>query len=201
LKKPLFAAAVAAAMIASFGSVPARAADENSGGLGFHVASSPFAGILIGSGPATTPTLGIRQWFSSVAGLDLGVGFNIFDSKQGTQKETWTGFAIDAGVPLIAKQWQHVTFIARPGIQLGKLRDEDKSAVPTLTTNWTEIGVTGEFEVEWMVADKVSLSASQGVAWRSLKSEATSTSPELKFTSVGTTGSNFTQLGFHVYLW
>ena len=201
MKKPCFAAAVAVAVIASFASMPARAADENTGGLGFHVGSSPFAGILISAGPTTTPTLGIRQWFSSVVGVDLGVGYNVFDAVQGTQKETWTGFALDAGLPFVAKQWQRVTFIARPGFQLGKLKDEDKTVAPTLTTKWTVVGVTGEFEVEWMVADKVSLSASQGLGWRSLKSEVTPSSPLQKFTSFGTTGSNFTELGFHVYLW
>jgi hypothetical protein len=36
------------------------------------------------------------------------------------------------------------------------------------------------------------------VAWGSLKSDET---PEFKFTSYGTTGSNFTQLGFNIYLW
>lgn len=200
MKRPCCASAVAAAVIVLLGSTSARAADENTGGLGFHVGSSPFAGIPISPGPSATPTLGIRQWFSKVAGVDLGFGFNIFDSIQGTQKETWTGFAFDAGLPLVAKEWQRVNFIVRPGVQFGRLRDEDKTVPPTLTTNWKFVGVTGEFEVEWMVADKVSLSASQGLSWRTLKSEA-ATAPEQKFTSVGTTGSNFTELGFHVYLW
>jgi hypothetical protein len=192
---------VAAAVIVLLGSASARAADENSGALGFHVGSSPFSGILISAGPTATPTLGIRQWFSSTAGVDLGVGFNIFDSVQGTQKETWTGFALDAGLPLVVKEWEHVNFIFRPGVEFGKLRDEDKTVAPSLVTNWKSVGVTAEFEVEWMLASKVSLSASQGFAWRSLKSDATTTAPEQKFTSVGTTGSNFTELGFHVYLW
>ncbi len=200
MKKSFFAIAVAAAVIVSFGSTSARAADENTGGVGFHVGSSPFAGIALSPGPTATPTLGIRQWFSKVAGLDLGFGFNVFNSIEGTQKETWTGFAIDAGVPLVAKEWQRVNFIVRPGAQFARLRDEDKTVPPPVTTDWKVFGLSAELEVEWMVADRVSISASQGIGWRTLKSES-ATSPEQKFTSVGTTGSNFTELGFHVYLW
>jgi hypothetical protein len=200
VRKPFFASAVAAAVIVLLWSASARAADENSGGLGFHVGSSPFSGILISAGPTATPTLGLRQWFSKVAGVDLGVGFNIFESVQGTQKETWTGFALDAGLPLVVKEWEHANFIFRPGVEFGRLRDEDKTVPPSVVTNWKTVGATAEFEVEWMVASKVSLSASQGFAWRTLKSEA-ATAPEQKFTSFGTTGSNFTELGFHVYLW
>jgi hypothetical protein len=49
-----------------------------------------------------------------------------------------------------------------------------------------------------MVADNVSISAAHGIAYNSMKDDGT---PEIKFTSIGTTGSNFTQLGFTVYLW
>jgi hypothetical protein len=200
VKKPFFASAVAAAMLVLLWGVPARAADENSGGIGFHVGSSPFAGIPVSPGPTAMPTLGIRQWFSKVAGIDVGFGFNVFESIQGTQQETWTGFVIDAGLPLVAREWQRVNLIFRPGVQLGRLRDEDKTVPPPLVTNWRFSGVSAELEVEWMLADRVSLSASQGLSWRTLKSDA-DTAPEQKFTSFGTTGSNFTELGFHVYLW
>jgi hypothetical protein len=188
---------VAAAIVLLAGAA-AHAADENHGGLGFHVGSSPFAGILLTTGPATSPTLGMRQWFTNSVGFDLGVGFNIFDSVQGTQNETWTGFAIEAGLPLVVKEWSKVNFIFRPGIQIGSLMDEDKTLSPSVSTKWKSLGVSGEFEVEWMVADKVSLSAAHGIGWSSLKDDGT---PQTKFTSFGTTGSNFTELGFHVYLW
>ena len=195
MKRALFVALAAVLL----GAASAHAADETMGGPGFRVGGSPFAGILISAGPATTPTLGLRQWFSSAIGLDLGVGYNLFDATEGaTQRKTWTGFALDAGLPIVAKEWTRVNFIFRPGFAYGTLSEEDKSAPPTVTTKWTSIGVTGEFEVEWMVADRVSLSASHGFGWYSLKSDET---PATKFTSFGTTGSNFTQLGFHTYLW
>ncbi len=40
--------------------------------------------------------------------------------------------------------------------------------------------------------------ASHGLAWASLEDDGT---PKVKFTSMGTTGNNFTQLGFNIYLW
>jgi len=177
----------------------ARAADETMGGLGFHVSGSPFAGINLSSAPTATPTLGLRQWFSPKAGLDLGVGYNVFNSTQGSQKETLTGYALAAGLPLVLKEWDHVNFILRPGVQYAKLKDEDKTLTPTTSTEWSTLTVSGDLEVEWMVANKVSLSAAQGIGWSSLQED--SSPGTQKFTSFGATGSNFTQLGFHVYLW
>ena len=177
----------------------ASASSESMGGLGFHVSSSPFSGINLSSAPTATPTLGLRQWFSEKAAIDLGLGYNVFNSTQGTQKETWTGFALDGGLPLVLKEWDHVNFIFRPGVQFAKLKDEDKTVAPTVTTQWTTLTVSGDLEVEWMVANKVSLSAAHGIGWSSLKDDSNPTVQ--KFTSFGTTGSNFTQLGFHVYLW
>ena len=197
MKKLRFA--TLAALLCLAGIRPARAADETMGGLGFHVSGSPFSGILVSSGPAATPTLGMRQWFTDQAGLDLGVGYNVFNSTQGTQRETWTGFALDGGLPIVLKEWDHVNFILRPGVQFAKLKDEDRTLPATVTTQWTTVGVSGDFEVEWMVANKVSVSAAHGVGWSSLKDDSNPTVQ--KFTSFGTTGSNFTQLGFHVYLW
>src|SRR5437764_11296746 len=84
--------ATLAALLCLAGIRPARAADETMGGLGFHVSGSPFSGILVSSGPAATPTLGMRQWFTDRAGLDLGVGYNLFNPTPGTQRETRNGF-------------------------------------------------------------------------------------------------------------
>lgn len=188
-------AGVATAALAS----RASAADETMGGLGFHVSGSPFSNINLSNGPTATPTIGLRQWFSDKAGIDLGVGYNVFNSTQGTQRETWTGVALNGGLPIVLKEWDHVNFILRPGIEYARLKDEDKTLPTVATTEWTTLTVSGDLEVEWMVANKVSLSAAHGVGWSTLKDN---TNPTVqKFSSFGTTGSNFTQLGFHVYLW
>src|SRR5262249_15463186 len=133
-------AGVAAAALAS----RASAADETMGGLGFHVSGSPFSAITLSTAPTATPTLGLRQWFSDKAGLDLGVGYNLFNSTQGSQKETWTGFALDGGLPIVLKEWDHVNFILRPGIEYARLRDEDKTLPTVTTTEGTTLTVSGD---------------------------------------------------------
>lgn len=191
------------ALIATFS--PARAAEPPAagpmGGLGFHVGGSPFSALLsnlVAEVPQSSPFVGGRHWFNGSAGFDLGAGYNYFQRKEGASKKTYTGFALDAGVPLSLKRWNNVNFILRPGAQFGSLEEKDESAPPAVTTTWTMAGASLDLEVEWMVAEKVSVSAAHGIGWHQMKDDFT---PESKYTAFGTSGSDFTQLGFHVYLW
>jgi hypothetical protein len=200
--KKLMILAAAAMMLT--GAMSAQAGEGMKGGLGFHVGDSPMSGIVAFINPIApnasnaTATVGGRQWFNSQVGFDLGLGYNSFKAEQGTQTETWTGVSFDLGLPIVVKKFDKVNFIFRPGFQYGTLEDKDESVVPTTTVKYTMTGFSGTLEAEWMVADNVSISAAHGLAWASMKDDGT---PELKFTSIGTTGSNFTQLGFNIYLW
>lgn len=188
-------------LVAATAVAPALAADGPMGGLGFRYGGSPFAPLLgqfFPEVPQSAPFVGGRHWFNGTAGFDLGLGFNSYDEDAGSLQRTYTGYAVDAGIPISLKRWDKVNFILRPGAQFGSIKEEDKSAPPTVTTTLTMYGVSADFEVEWMVADRLSLSASHGIGWHMAKDDAT---PESKFTALGTQGSNFTQLGFHVYLW
>ena len=196
---------ILAAATMLFGAVSAQAAETAmKGGLGFHVAPSPFANLISFINPlapqvsSTAPTVGGRQWFNGQVGVDLGLGYTSFKADQGTQKETWTGVSFDVGLPLVIKKFDKVNFIFRPGFQYGTLEDKDETLVPSQTTKYTMTGFSGTLEAEWFVADNLSLSAAHGIAYSSLHDDAT---PETKFTSIGTTGTNFTQLGFTIYLW
>ena len=53
-----------------------------------------------------------------------------------------------------------------------------------------------------MIVENVSISAAHGIAYHSLKNHDNG-SPEQEFNITGfeTRGNNFTELGFHVYLW
>ncbi len=184
-----------------FAASAARAGEGSMGGLGFHVGGSPFAGLLSAVAldvPQTSPIIGGRHWFSSRAGFDLGAGFNTFHREEGTQEKRYTSYSFDAGIPISLKRWDKVNFLVRPGFQYGMLEEKDDTSLPTVTTKWTMLGVTGELEVEWMVADKVSLSAAHGLGWHTMKDDGT---PVSKYTAFGSSGANFTELGFHVYLW
>ena len=192
---------LAAAVTMLTGAFSAQAAEGMKGGLGFHVGDSPTSnvlGFILPFSPKPSPTVGGRQWFNEQVGVDFGVGYNSFKAEQGPQSETWTGFSFDVGLPIVLKKFDKVNFIFRPGFQWGSIEDKDETVSPTATVKYTSTSVSGTFEAEWMVADNLSVSASHGIAWASLKDDGT---PELKFTSIGTTGNNFTQLGFNIYLW
>ena len=92
---------------------------------------------------------------------------------------------------------EKVTLIVRPGFQWGQLEDVDETP-PPITIDWEMLGATLELEAEWMVADKLSISASYGAGYYRLRDNG---DPTTSRTYVGTLGTNFTELGFHVYLW
>lgn len=171
------------------------------GGFGFR------SGAALNTGPvgfSATPTIGIRQWFSSQMAADLAVGFaTVSVENNGTTTDEGSAFAFDLGLPISLKSWDKVNFIFRPGFVFSSAKLEDKTAVaPPNELKATIYAVTGELEVEWMLADKVSISAAHGIAYGSTTVEDNDTPVnELKLTGFSTTGSNFTQLGFHVYLW
>ena len=171
------------------------------GGFGFR------SGFAFDTGPvgfSASPTVGIRHWFSSQMGGDLAVGFATASvESNGTKTDEGTGFAFDVGLPISMKSWDKVNVIFRPGFAVQSAKVEDKtSPTPPNELKATVYAVTGELEVEWMLADRLSISAAHGIAYSNTKIEDND-SPvnELTVTGFNTIGQNFTQLGFHVYLW
>ena len=164
------------------------------GGIGFHAGGSPFNG-LFGVDVEPSPTIGLRHWLNSQVAVDFGLGYSQLKIEPSPQ--TLTGFSFALGVPIsLKKVSDKVNFILRPGFQWSSLEDDDSTFPPAVTV--TTIAIMGELEVEWMVAENLSISAAHGIAYRKLEDDFT---PKTTYTSFGTTGSNFTNLGFHVYLW
>lgn len=196
----------AALLLVAAGSAHAAAAGSM-GGIGFRSLDGPSNSLT--AAPVSfsvSPALGIRHWFSEKAGVDLAVGFTTLSlelSPPTTKTDEGTGFVFDAGIPWALKKWEKVSFIFRPGVTYGTAEAKDKTA-PTAPNKFTStlLSVSGELEVEWMVTDRVSVSAAHGIAYRDVELKDNS-SPEnkAKITGWDTTGNNFTQLGFHVYLW
>jgi hypothetical protein len=176
-------------------------AQDPMGGLGFR------SGQALDTGPvglSASPTVGVRQWFSPKMGVDAAIGFTTFSlESNGTTTDEGTGFSVDIGVPFSLKSWEKVNFIFRPGFIWANATLKDKT-VPTPPNELTAsaFAVSGEFEVEWMLAEKVSISAAHGIAYSNAKVEDND-SPvnEAKLSGFNTIGASFTQVGFHVYLW
>jgi hypothetical protein len=192
LKRTILAAAMmlAVAAAASAEDAPKR----EMGGIGFRAPVTPLSFALLE--PQAVPTIGIRQWFNRGFGFDLAVGY--YQAEIKPLPEKFTGYTVDFGLPITLKRpSEKVNLILRPGFQWGQLEDVDETP-PPITIDWELLGATLDLELEWMVTDKLSISASQGVGYFRLRDDG---NPVTSRTYVGTLGSNFTQLGFHAYLW
>ncbi len=175
-------------------------AQDPMGGLGFRSGGALDTGL----GFSASPTVGIRQWFTSQVGVDAAIGFTTFSAElNGTKTDEGNGFAFDIGVPISLKSWEKVNFIFRPGFVYATATAKDKtSPTPPNELKATVYAFSGEFEVEWMIAEKLGISAAHGIAYSSGKLEDND-SPvnEGKVNGFSTIGGNFTEVGFHVYLW
>ncbi len=175
---------------------PVVHADGPMGGLGFRSLS----------GGGATPSIGVRHWLNERAGFDAGIGFLTASNESGTPLVTTdeaTGFSFDVGVPISARRWEKVNVLVRPGFVYGTATTKVK-ALPTPPNEFkqTLVSVSGEIEVELMLAEKVSISAAHGVAYQRFKfKDNDSPANETRGSAFRTIGSNFTSLGFHVYLW
>ena len=192
MKRMMLATALMLAVAAA-----AQAADApktSMGGIGFRAPITPLSFALVE--PQAAPTIGIRQWFNTGIGFDLALGY--YQAEIKPLPEKFTGYTVDVGFPITLKRpSEKVNLILRPGFQWGQLEDVDETP-PPITIDWDLLGATLDLEVEWMVADKLSISASHGVGFFRLRDNG---DPKTSRTYAGTLGSNFTELGFHVYLW
>lgn len=203
MKKNLIAVAAVSLLL----SATSVFAGTTKGGLGFRTLNGPFNALEnTNVGFSVTPAIGVRQWFTETVGFDAAIGFSSLTAEGSpptTKLDEGTGFAIEIGMPFILKKMDKVNFILRPGLLYGKSTATDKIATGLPDEFEAKLmSVSGELEVEYMLTDNLSLSAAHGIAYSSSKvSDNSATSPTLEVKGFETTGSNFTQLGFHIYLW
>lgn len=148
------------------------------GALGFHNVDAP---------------LGIRWWISDKLALDAGLGFG---SEENTAvDENLTHWALDLGLPIMLKSWDRVHFMVRPGILYLSQEQVTDPGPPVITDNGTQMTIGAELEAEVFLADNFSVSAAHGFG-------IVNTDPAggPSTTDWGTSGANFTNIGFHVYL-
>jgi hypothetical protein len=168
---------VAISLIVSAGAALAQPM-HYSGGLGFHRSEAP---------------IGLRWWFSGQKiAIDAGVGFG---SEEDANGETLSNWAIDVGLPIALKTWDRVHFLVRPGILYQSQEFFDPTPVPDTDTG-TALTILGELEAEVFLAENMSVSASHGIGIVNIDPPfgGNSTSDWSTF------GANFTEVGFHVYL-
>jgi hypothetical protein len=148
------------------------------GSLGFHNVQAP---------------LGVRWWLSSdKIAIDAALGMG--STEDVAVDENLSHWALDIGLPISLKRWDRVDFMVRPGI-LYTSQEEVIGVAPIVKDDTTDLTFQGELEVEVFLVDNVSFSAAQGFGISSVNFAGGGSASEW-----GTTGANFTNIGFHVYL-
>jgi len=186
MKRLILAAAATFALLVVSLPQAARAemapGEHRNGSLGFHNDAAP---------------VGVRWWFSGQkVGLDLGVGFGSSPAPS-FPDEKLTNWGIDVGIPFVLHSWDRVHFMVRPGL-LYQSQQFESTAPPLAfdTEDGTTLFISGELEAEVFLADNFSVSASHGFGYSSFDPPG----PGDSVSSFSTFGNNFTNVGFHVYL-
>jgi len=150
-------------------------------GVGFHNVEAP---------------LGIRWWINQQkVGLDFGLGYSSTPAGSDPD-ESVTGFTFEFGVPFVIHSWERTHVLLRPGL-LYDSQEVGIGAGPAFDTRTeTTFAITGELEAEVFLVDNVSFSAATGIAYQSVDPDIPGVDSQSSF---GTIGSNFTNIGFHVY--
>jgi hypothetical protein len=120
------------------------------------------------------PTVGVRYWFSALAGIDLGLGLgyqggNVQSGSESIPVDNAFGMAIHAGVPIAVFHERHYTFLVIPeanlafgtGTAYGAVPDQDRSRDGFLFQLGGRVGT--EIHFGFMDIPQLSLQASVGV--------------------------------------
>jgi hypothetical protein len=170
-------ALAALALVLGAGTASAQGGPEHyKGACGFHNIEAPA---------------GIRWWLSDKLALDAGLGFGSNE----IANDNFSHWALDVGLPIMMRSWDKVHVLLRPGI-LYTSQEVDINPGPILDKdNDTSMTVGAEIEAEVFLADNFSVSAAHGFAFVNNDPAG----PGGSSTDWGTTGSNFTNIGFHIY--
>lgn len=178
MKKQVAALALVLAVAAPLAAHADGDATHNSVGYGFHNSSAP---------------IGVRWWLGGQkVGIDLGFGIGSRDIGD----ESLMDWTFEGGVPFVIRSWERVHILLRPGITYTST-ERVVSTTPFEKDSDTDLGISAELEAEVFLADNLSVSASHGFGFNTFNPAG----PGDSTTNWGTFGNNFTNIGFHFYLW
>lgn len=171
--------AVALAMVLGAGVASAKGEAEGyKGSLGFHNVDAP---------------VGVRWWLSDKVALDAGLGLG---SEENTAvDENLSHWALDLGVPIMLKSFDRLHFMVRPGLLYTSEETVTVPGPPVQKDNDTTMSIGAELEAEVFLTPNFSVSAAHGFEFVNYDPAVGPSS-----TDWGTTGANFTNIGFHVYM-
>lgn len=176
--------AVALAMVTLTGVASAQGATQQAtaeheqGGLGFHSIQAPLGG---------------RWWLNPKFAIDLGLGLG--STEDAGLNTSFSHWALDLGVPITMRRYDRLSVLFRPGILYQSQEVVTDPGPPLVKDSDTQLALNLEIEAEVFLTDNFSVSASEGLAFIN-NSPAVGESTS----DWGTTGANFTTLGFHLYM-
>lgn len=146
--------------------------------LGFHHVDAP---------------IGIRWWLNDKVALDAGLG--VGSEESAAFDENLSRWALDLGVPILLRSFDRLNFMVRPGLMFVNEETVTDPGPPVETGDDSFMTVGVELEAEVFLTNRFSVSAAHGFAFMN-------TDPAVgeSTTDWGTTGANFTNIGFHLYL-
>ena len=179
--------AVSLALVALTGVASAQGTTEEvavhheQGALGFHSIQAPLGG---------------RWWLNEKFAIDVGLGVGSQEEPlPGGESTNLSSWAFDLGVPIRMRSYDRLHVLFRPGILYQSQEVVTDPGPPVAKDSDTQMALNLEVEAEVFLTDHFSVSASEGFAFIS-NSPAQGESTN----DWGTTGANFTTLGFHVYM-
>lgn len=178
MKKRLFGLVVLALAVTAGLASAQTAPVPGAWALGFHHIDAP---------------IGIRWWLSDRVALDAGLGLG--SEENAAFDENLSKWALDLGLPILLRSYDRLNFMVRPGLMFMNEETVTDPGPPVETGDDSFMTVGVELEAEAFLTNRFSVSAAHGFAFmNSDPAEGEST------TDWGTTGAQFTNIGFHLYL-
>ena len=162
------------------GTAQPATAEHEQGGLGFHSVQAPLGG---------------RWWLNQKFAIDVGLGFGSQEVDVAGTSTNLSNWALDLGVPITIRKFDRLYVLFRPGILYLSQEDVVDPGPPLIKDDDTSMALNLEIEAEVFLTDRFSVSASHGLAF-------VNNSPAVgeSTSDWGTTGANFTNVGFHIYM-
>jgi hypothetical protein len=178
MKRLIGVVAFALVLYAGVASAQSGTPQHAKGGLGFHNVEAP---------------LGVRWWMNDKVALDAAVG--IGSEEDAGLDESFSHWALDIGVPIRLQSFDKLHFILRPGLLYMSQEVATDPGPPVEKDNDKLMMIGAELEAEYFFTEQFSVSAAHGFA-------IVNNDPALgpSTSDWGTTGSNFTNIGFHIYV-
>jgi hypothetical protein len=159
--------------------------------------AGPTAGQFgLGTSDASTTPIGIRYWASEQVGIDVELGFWLFDVPSGSGQES-SNIDLALGIPINVWECSDVWFHVKPFVVIDLVSFEDVTSGGTTTSidGLTNLYFGAALEMEAWLLECLSFSVSHGISIANMDGGSGGEST----TDIHSFGSSLGNAGFHLY--